>query len=159
MRKVLNPYTQRNSEEYNCFACSPKNESGLQLEFWEDEENIISYWEPKKHITGYKNIVHGGIQATVLDEIGAWAVNIKCKTAGVTSNLNVKYRRPVVVEDAPFTIKAQVKEHNRRLCTVTAAIFDKDDNTLVEADITYFLFPAEKAIKEFGYPGYEAFFE
>lgn len=159
MRKIKNAYAKCDNVEYNCFACSPENENGLKMEFWEDGENIISYWTPPKHITGFKNIIHGGIQATVLDEIAAWAVSIKCKTAGVTSNLNAKYRRPVILEDAPFTVKATIKYQKRRLCTVFAAIYDKKDNILVEADITYFLFPVEKAIKEYGYPGYDAFFD
>ena len=159
MRKIKNAYAYRSTEEHNCFACSPDNANGLKMEFWEDGDTIISYWTPPKHVTGFKNIIHGGIQATALDEIAAWTISIKCKTAGVTSNMNVKYRKPVFLEDAPFTLKARVVDQNRRMCTVHATLFDKSDKVLVEGDITYFLFSEEKAIKEFGYPGYEAFFE
>ena len=62
MRKIKNPYTDL--EGYNCFGCSPNNPIGLNMEFYEDGEYVISDWEPKKHLTGYGNILHGGIQST-----------------------------------------------------------------------------------------------
>gem|GEM_PF-4431615 len=42
----------------NCFACSPRNRYGLKLIFFRTEQGIA----------------HGGIVATLLDEVAAWAL-------------------------------------------------------------------------------------
>lgn len=67
-RKLLNPFAQSDSD-FHCFGCSPSNESGLQLQFFEDGDFLTATWEPKSLLQGYKNVLHGGIQATLLDEI------------------------------------------------------------------------------------------
>ena len=38
MDKILNPW--RNVEGYLCFGCSPDNQSGLKMEFYEDGDEI-----------------------------------------------------------------------------------------------------------------------
>ena len=94
-RKILNPYAKM--EGYNCFGCSPDNHLGLQMEFYEDGEDIICEWEPVKHFGGYKSVLHGGIQATLLDEIASWTIQVKLKTAGVTANIDLRYKKTVFV--------------------------------------------------------------
>ncbi len=44
-RQVNNPFTQ--IEGYNCFGCSPKNDFGLHLEFYEEGDEIVCEWQPK----------------------------------------------------------------------------------------------------------------
>ena len=66
-RKIFNPY--RDLKGYNCFGCSLNNMDGLRLEFIEDGEYLKSEWQPEDKFQGYINILHGGIQATLLDEI------------------------------------------------------------------------------------------
>ncbi len=96
-KKVIrNPYTTQ--EGHNCFACSPNNHLGLKMQFFEEREYVISEWQPSDQFAGYKNVLHGGIQATVLDEIASWCVQIKLKTAGVTANMNLRYKKPVLVD-------------------------------------------------------------
>ena len=75
MKKLINPNSDLESD--NCFACSPHNEIGLQMEFYEEDQKIISLWQPKRDYEGFQNILHGGIQATLIDEIAAWSVFIK----------------------------------------------------------------------------------
>lgn len=40
MDKLKNPYLPLVDKGYNCFACSPWNEKGLKMEFWEDGVTI-----------------------------------------------------------------------------------------------------------------------
>lgn len=68
MKKIQNPYAISGRKEYLCFGCSPNNESGLNLEFWEEGEEVIAKWMPCKSFEGFVNVLHGGIQATLLDE-------------------------------------------------------------------------------------------
>ncbi len=157
MRKILNPFT--NLEGYNCFGCSLKNDLGLQMVFFEDGEYIVSSWEPKKHMAGYGNVLHGGIQSTILDEIASWVVYTKVKTAGVTANLNVKYKNAVYTDKGKLTVRAKIIEQDRRFATIHAELIDNEGKLCAEGSIKYFLFPLEIAKQKYHYPGPESFFE
>ena len=157
MKKIINPYSNR--EDYNCFGCSPKNELGLQMEFYEDGGYIISNWEPKKHLAGYGNILHGGIQSTILDEIASWVVYVKVKTAGLTASLNVKYRSTVFTDKGKLNVRAKLIDQNRKFASIHAELMDAEGNVCSEAEVKYFIFSQEIARRKFHYPGIEAFFE
>ena len=157
MRKIKNPYA--NLEGYNCFGCSPNNQSGLQMEFFEDGDFVVSEWEPKQHRAGYGNVLHGGIQSTILDEIASWLVYTKVKTAGVTATLNVKYKNTVFTDKGNLTIRAKLIDQNKRFATIHAEILDHEKKVCSEAEVKYFLFPLEIAQRKFHYPGADAFFD
>ncbi len=157
MRKIINPYS--NLEGYNCFGCSPNNQLGLQMEFYEDGDYVVSDWVPKKHLAGYGNILHGGIQSTILDEIASWVVSVKVKTAGVTATLNVKYKNTVFTDKGKLTIRAKLVDQNRKFAAIHAELLNSEGNVCSEAEIKYFIFPLDIAKRKFHYPGIEAFFE
>lgn len=159
MKKIINPFVKNSPNEYRCFGCSPTNDIGLQMQFFEDGDSVVTVWEPAKRFEGYFNVLHGGIQATLLDEIASWVVNVKCKTAGVTSSLNVKYRQPIFLDGGTLTVRGWVHSVHRRLATIKAQITNNEGTVMAEADAVYFLFNEEEAREKFLYPGVEAFFE
>jgi len=158
MKKIKNPFVHSKDHNYECFGCSPLNSVGLKLEFWDAGNEIISKWIPKKHLEGYLNIVHGGIQATILDEIASWTVYTKCKTAGVTSNLEIKYKSPLYMDRGEITIRAHVGGVNKMLAYIKASIEDSKGKICAEGTVTYYLFPLEVAKEKYQYPGVEAFY-
>jgi uncharacterized protein (TIGR00369 family) len=161
MRKIKNPWKDNpeNCHDYNCFGCSPFNEIGLQLEFWEDKEELIAKWMPRKSLEGWMGIVHGGIQATLLDEMGGWLVMIKLQTAGVTSQLNVQYLKPVKVSKGELTIKGRLISYEKRIAKIVCSLFDSTGVECAKADVSYFVFPEKIAKARYHYPGIEAFFD
>ena len=69
MIKIKNPWIESGrAHDYNCFGCSPFNEFGLHLEFWEDGDELVAKWQPRKSLEGWMGVLHGGIQATLLEE-------------------------------------------------------------------------------------------
>ncbi|MCT4639131.1 MAG: PaaI family thioesterase [Bacteroidales bacterium] len=159
MRKLLNPFSIHDPEHYKCFGCSPKNEDGLQMEFYEDGEYIVSKWSPKKKFEGYYEVLHGGIQATMIDEIACWVVYVQAKTGGVTADLNVKYKRPVILSNGTITLKAKLKDFQKRLASVDVELYDGEGTLCATGDVRYFVYPEKIAREKFKYPGHEAFFE
>ena len=143
--------------EYNCFGCSPANEIGLHLEFWEDEEGLIARWNPQKWFEGWKGVLHGGIQATLLDEMAAWVVFIKLKTAGVTSELNVTYQKPVFNSKGEITVKGRLMTIEKRLAHIECTLLDGDNEPCATGKISYFFFSEKIARVKYHYPGIEAF--
>jgi uncharacterized protein (TIGR00369 family) len=157
MRKINNPY--KGTEGYNCFGCSPDNEHGLQMHFVEDGDYLVSEWEPRSFLQGYVNILHGGIQATLMDEIASWLVQIKLKTAGVTSELKVRYLKPVPVNKGAITLRAGLSGMRRNLADIHVELFCPDGNLCAVADVTYFTFPQKVAAERLHFPEYEKFFD
>ena len=81
MRKIKNPWIQK--EGYNCFGCAPDNPIGLHMHFYEDGEQVVSYWQPQQHFQGWVGTLHGGIISTLIDETAGWVVTRKLQTAGI----------------------------------------------------------------------------
>ena len=63
----------------HCFGCSPKNPDGLQMKVLMSREGCISYIKVPEKFSGFDGIVHGGIIATLLDEIAAWTLLVHIK--------------------------------------------------------------------------------
>lgn len=157
MIKIKNPY--ENLPGYCCFGCCKGNHNGLQLDFWYDEDNqeVITKWNPKKYLQGYFDILHGGIQATILDELASWAINVILKTGGVTSQMSIRYRKPVNLNKGELTAKAKILRHEKRIADVHCELYDSNNQLCAEATVQYFVYPEEIAKQKLAYPGIQAF--
>jgi len=159
MKKIVNPYAKAGRPEYQCFGCSPLNSKGLQMKFLLDGEEVVSVWNPQKWAEGYMNVLHGGIQATLLDEISSWVVQTMAGTVGVTTSMEISYRKAVNIDDGEITLRASIKEKNSRFAVIDARLYNRIGEICSSAMVKYFLIPEQKAKTEFYYPGYDAFFE
>ena len=151
MKKIQNPWTILDG--YNCFACSPANEIGIKMEFFEEGEELICKWEPSKHYEGFSNVLHGGIQATLLDEMGAWVVARKLQTVGFTSKLTIKYHKTVVINQPYIYIKAKLTEVKRNLAFIEAHIYNYEEQLCASAEMCYFCTSQEAASSSFHFNG------
>lgn len=79
-----------------CFACGEKNPIGLNLKIVETDKGVKTEFIPKKEYEGYEGIIHGGIVATILDEMIVWAC-LKMGYSGVTAELNIRYKTPMIL--------------------------------------------------------------
>ena len=153
MKKIKNPFAGMEDQGYNCFACCPSNPFGLKMEFYEDGDDIVSIWRSRDEYQSWINTLHGGIQATRLDEIGGWVVSRKLQTTGMTAHLNLKYRNHVPL-GVDLEIRARLKEMKRNLAFIEATI-SHDGKVCTSADMIYFCFPKDKAESEFFFKGCE----
>lgn len=156
MKKLNNPFTRL--EGYRCFGCSPDNPLGLGLTFSEDGEYIVSTWSPKAHFQGWLNVLHGGIQATMMDEIASWLVFTKLKTSGVTSKMEVRLKKTVYTNKGDIKLKARLKEMNRNIAVIETWLYNSDDELCASALMHYYTYSREVAREKLWYPGEEAFY-
>lgn len=157
MKKLNNPFLEY--DDFNCFGCSTKNTCGLQMEFYEDGEDIVSTWNPDNHYQGYNYVLHGGIQSTLIDEIASWVVFVKVKTGGVTSKMEVKFKKPVFTDKGSITLRARLQEMRRRIAVVHVELFNADNILSAEGTVYYYTYNPDEAKEKLMYPGYEQFFE
>lgn len=143
MRKILNPWTHRKG--YDCFGCCPDNPIGVHMEFYEDGEDVVCFWQPQAHYQGWINTMHGGILSTLIDETAGWVVFRKLQTSGVTTRLEVRYLKPVMTTDPQLTIRGRIIQQRRNLVTIGVTITDSNGTLCTEGEATYFTFYQEKA--------------
>lgn len=149
MKKIKNPWVHLTEQGYHCFACAPSNPFGLKMEFYEDGEDIVCLWHPNDHYQGWLKTLHGGIQATLMDEIGGWYVSRKLQTSAMTTQLNVKYRKPVPTgEEHTLEIRARFQERKRNFLTL-AVTLSVGGVICSSAEATYYCFPERIAREEF----------
>ena len=155
MKKIINPWLGLSDKGYNCFACAPTNPYGLKMEFYEDGDDIVSIWNPGDNYQGWLDTLYGGIQATLLDEIGGWIIARKFQTSGMTTSLNIKYKKPIPTgKDIRIEIRGRVKEVKRMFVFIEAEI-RYDGEVRSSAEMTYYTFSKDIAEKDFLFSGCE----
>ncbi len=103
---------QELSDDRYCFACGTLNPIGLHMEVFYLEDKAVSRFTLKREFQGWRNIVHGGVVATILDEIMAHAVMHYVGKA-VTTSLQITYRVPLHVGQEVRTVGYVVERKSR----------------------------------------------
>jgi len=107
-----------------CFACGGANPKGLHLTFRFEGDDYVCDFTPEKEYQGWTDILHGGIVATVLDEVMTRLLWEK-KLNAVTAELHVRLRRPVPVGQ-PATARARLTASRRRVHETEAELILAD---------------------------------
>lgn len=105
-----------------CFVCGADNPAGLQAKLVVDCENgtATSRLTLDQRFQGWQDVIHGGILATLLDEVAIYA----CRSQGeqfVTAEIKVRYRKPVPVNSS-IELKGRIVEKRRKLYRVKSQI-------------------------------------
>ncbi len=80
-----------------CFVCGENNQYGLKARFFVQEDgSVASSYTAEDRFVGYADILHGGILASLLDEVMIKAV-LKDMKLAVTASMEIKFKRPVYV--------------------------------------------------------------
>ncbi|KAG0331934.1 hypothetical protein BG004_001452 [Podila humilis] len=98
-----------------------------------DESQVLSVLHVGTSLCGHRGITHGGLLATLLDEITAMTAipNLPGKT-GFTANLNVNYRHPCIADQ--FVIaQSEVTSVEGRKAFVKASLKTIDGTLLADA--------------------------
>jgi uncharacterized protein (TIGR00369 family) len=86
MRKL--PHT------HSCFVCGESNQAGLKIRFETDGKIVQTRFKPRAEHVGFQHTVHGGIIATLLDEIMVWACAVQTRRFAYCAELNVRFVSP-----------------------------------------------------------------
>ena len=120
-----------------CFACGKKNENGLKLDINENGDGVWATIDPPAWCQGYHGLVHGGIIATILDEMAVWAA-FKKGYRPVTAQLNMRIRGSMHL-DKTYTARAQVRRVKHRLVQAESRIADAQNRTIASAHVKLLL--------------------
>ncbi len=119
-------------DDGHCYVCGPHNHEGLKLAFDITDQSIETSLVAEKRHQGYKNILHGGILAMVMDEVMVMLPYRLFGSVVVNAEFTIKLLRPITVGQrlrvrAAFARKAQAHQRLYRM-TAEARL---DDGTVV----------------------------
>ena len=98
---------------HSCFVCGESNPHGLKLRFHTDGRTVTTSFQPRPEHIGFKGVVHGGVTATVLDEIMVWACVVATQKFAFCAELNVRYLQPLL-PGGEFGVTSELVAARRR---------------------------------------------
>lgn len=138
-------YFQDHMPENVCFGCGIHNPEGLQIKsHWEGAESVC-HWEPELKYQGWKNLLNGGIIATLIDcHCMGTAMADAYRSEGrpldsqpvyryATGTLKVKYLKPTR-SDLPLEVRAKVVEVKNKKTVLACTVRSGSDIT-AEAEV------------------------
>lgn len=110
-----------------CFGCSPTSEAGLKLRFFRSGDEIRCRYSIPDRFHGAPHVAHGGIVATLMDEVSCATVFFLTESGVVTGELSVRYLRPCPVE-RELLVRGNIvdREHNK-YAVVGCEVLDGDE--------------------------------
>ena len=128
---------QRNSKM--CFICGMDNPIGLKAQFYNMEDgSVMTKFQYREEHQSFPQRVHGGLIATMLDELGLRALWAKGSEEefGVTLSMESKFRKPVPYNEILIG-KGLVKKETSKFITIDTEIFNTSGDLLANAEVKY----------------------
>ncbi len=130
--------------DHNCFACGTTNPIGMRLHIEFGPGTARTRWTVGDDYVGWSDKAHGGIIATLLDEVMAWAPSSDDSWA-VTAEMSVRYRSPASPGEE-LVAEARVVEQRRRIYEVRGEVRGSDGRLVAEGRGRYLgATPTQKA--------------
>ncbi|MFX1236562.1 MAG: PaaI family thioesterase [Promethearchaeota archaeon] len=130
----------------NCFGCSPRNQRGLHLKIKLIDKKAVSYTILSEDFCGFDKIAHGGIIATLLDEISAWTVLSNLSSQGVTLNAHIKFHKPVLL-GMLIKVEGEIEKFEGKRVIVRSSV-QSIDGTIFAEGKTQFVIPGIKTLAQ-----------
>lgn len=135
---------QRNSRR--CFVCGMDNPIGLRAQFYNMEDgSVMTPFRYTENCQSFPGRVHGGLIATMLDELGLRAMWTSGSedSFGVTMTMEVKLRKPVPYNEDLLGRGIIVRE-TPQFVTIKTELLDWKGILLAESVVKYIKLDVEK---------------
>jgi uncharacterized protein (TIGR00369 family) len=133
-----------------CFACGTDNPDSMKLRFsYDDEsEHFVCRFRLGKRYTGPPGHCHGGIIATILDE-AMGKVNKRRQVVALTSEMTVKYLKPVPLH-RPLRVESREVSVKGRKHVNMAEILNEKDEVLARSQGLFIAIDPERMFPRLG---------
>src|SRR5947209_5874440 len=121
----------------SCFVCGSQNRFGLNLRFFTDGRIVEARFTPRAEYNGFFGVVHGGITATVLDEVMVWACAVREKKFCFSAEMTVRYLGPISI-GVEVIARGEMTENKRdRIFLAAGEILSVEGKVLASSTAKY----------------------
>lgn len=128
-------------DDNHCFACGDLNPEGLHMKVNKDNGRAKAELTLRPTHQGWKDIAHGGLVSTILDEIMAHAVMDK-EPQAATVELKVRFRCKVPLGRALITEGWIVSQDKRRVTAKGELRLQETGELLAKAESKFLIAPS-----------------
>lgn len=121
--RILLPWSR------SCFVCGQENPRGLKARSYRVGDTVELPFVARRELAGWAEVIHGGLVATVLDEVMTWAALIASRRACFAAEFSVRLQRPLPPETSCVAVG--------RLAAARRRIFDTQGSLRDEAGTVY----------------------
>lgn len=115
-------------DDHYCFVCGEENPYGLHIKFSFQDNKVKAEFITQKAYQGYKDIIHGGIISTLLDEAMVKVALMQGMPA-VTAEITIRFKNPLIIGEKAI-VESQIIKMNRKVIEASANM-KKTDNTII----------------------------
>jgi uncharacterized protein (TIGR00369 family) len=115
------------------------------MKFFSNGESVFSKLTIPEHLSGWKNLAHGGVISTVLDEIMGWSAIYLLKKFVLTKSISVEFLKPVHIG---HEIKAKgrlVEIKSEREALMEGVLLDGQNNVCAKSTGVFAVFSLDAA--------------
>lgn len=120
----------------SCIVCGADNPRGYKLRVRVESGVVKLAYRTRPSDTGYKDLVHGGILATFLDETMAWAAILETGRLCVAARFGLRMKHPVKA-GAHIIVEARVQRASKLRVTTAGLVLANDNRILAHGEGTY----------------------
>jgi uncharacterized protein (TIGR00369 family) len=122
---------------HSCFVCGESNPIGLKLRFETDGRIVQTHFVPRPEHAGFRQTVHGGLVATLLDEIMVWACAVQTKRFAFCAELNIRFQNPLRPNETVLATAELVENRRGRIFHAKGELRNQDNTILATATGKY----------------------
>jgi acyl-coenzyme A thioesterase PaaI-like protein len=130
---------------HSCFVCGESNAIGFRLRFETDGRIVQTRFCPSPEHIGFKNVMHGGLIATVLDEVMVWACAVATRRFAFCAELAVRFLNPVRPGEELMAVGELAANRKGKIFEAKGILRNSSGTTLAEATGKYLPIKADDA--------------
>jgi len=133
-----------------CFGCGPDHPIGFRLAFEVEGADVVTHFTPTERYQGPPGIMHGGLVATLADEIAAWAIIALLGKFGFTAQMTCRLHKPVRI-GIPIVGRGTIVKDARRI-VFSRAVIAQEGIDAFTGDFTFAILDRDAAERMLGGP-------
>ncbi|MBI5559497.1 MAG: PaaI family thioesterase [Deltaproteobacteria bacterium] len=115
------------------------------MRFFSDGGIVVSQVVVPDHLCGWGKVVHGGIVATMLDEVMGWTAIYLLKRLVLTKSLQVRFEKPLFAGQLLWLEASIMEKKSEREALLAAEIFNPAGERSAVGEAVFALFTSEAA--------------
>ena len=128
----------------SCFVCGRANPIGLKLHFQTDGETVQTHFTPSSSHVGFKGVIHGGILATLLDEVMVWACGVRTNRFAYCAEMTVRYLQPARPGEKLIAVGKLVENRRNRIFEASGELRNEANLLIAASTGKYLPIPSDE---------------
>lgn len=128
----------------SCYVCGEANEQGLRARSFKVDDRIELPFTAEERFAGWNQVTHGGLIATVLDEVMTWAAILESEKPCFAAEFTVRLLAPLPPGTSCRAV-GRVSEARRRLYVTESWLEDTAGQVYSRAHGRYMPVPGGQA--------------